>query len=577
MAGKIPRAFIEDLVARIDLVDLIDARIPLKRSGANYSARCPFHSEKTPSFSVSREKQFYHCFGCGAHGNAINFLMEYDRLSFVEAVEWLADSAGLSVPVESEGRGVRQEEQGPALQGLYEVQEKAARFYAAQLRAHPGGERAVAYLKERGLEGETARRFLVGYAPPGWRSLPENLGSPEQLLAAGLAIRNEQGGIYDRFRDRIMFPIRDRRGRVIAFGGRVLGEGTPKYLNSPETAVFVKHRELYGLHELLAALRKPERILVAEGYMDVISLAQAGVINAVATLGTATSAEHVKTLFRFCREVIFCFDGDRAGHSAAWKALDASLPAMREGRSVRFLMLPDGQDPDSLVQAEGKAEFERRMDAAAPLSDYFFAQLAERHELGAMEGRAALIGEAKPLLEKLPESVYRDMMYERLGDLAGRSQVPIGSKSTKLERKPGLGRTERTRPSALRVLVALLLQRPSLVSQIDDPARTSLVRLEKGGTLISKLLALINEKPDITAGGIVERFRGDAEENQVKALLVWDAMIPPEGVEAEFGDALRKVLKQEQKDRLDALLSKVEQTKLSAEELEEMKALLADR
>ncbi len=576
MAGKIPRAFIEDLVARIDLVDLIDARIPLKRSGANYSARCPFHSEKTPSFSVSREKQFYHCFGCGAHGNAINFLMEYDRLAFVEAVEWLADSAGLSVPVENEEKGDRQE-QGPALQGLYEVQEKAARFYAAQLRAHPEGARAVAYLKDRGLEGETARRFLVGYAPPGWRSLPENLGPPEQLLAAGLAIRNEQGGIYDRFRDRIMFPIRDRRGRVIAFGGRVLGEGTPKYLNSPETAVFVKHRELYGLHELLAALRKPERILVVEGYMDVISLAQAGVINAVATLGTATSVEHVKILFRFCREIVFCFDGDRAGHSAAWKALDASLATMREGRSVRFLMLPDGHDPDSLVRLEGRGEFERRMDAAAPLSDYFFAQLAERHDLGAMEGRAAVIGEARPLLEKLPESVYRDMMYERLDELAGRSQAPIGSKSTKLERRPGLVRTERTRPSALRVLVALLLQRPSLVSQIDAPARTGLVRLEKGGTLISKLLALIDEKPDITAGGIVERFRGEAEENQVKALLAWDTMIPPEGVEAEFGDALRKVLKQEQKDRLDALLSKVEQTKLSAEELDEMKALLADR
>jgi DNA primase len=576
MAGKIPRAFIEDLVARIDLVDLIDARIPLKRSGANYSARCPFHSEKTPSFSVSREKQFYHCFGCGAHGNAINFLMEYDRLSFLEAVEWLADSAGLSVPVEKEEK-VGKQDPGPALQGLYEVQEKAARFYAAQLRAHPESARAVAYLKERGLEGETARRFLVGYAPPGWRNLPETLGSPEQLLAAGLAIRNEQGNIYDRFRDRIMFPIRDRRGRVIAFGGRVLGEGTPKYLNSPETALFVKHRELYGLYELLTAQRKPERILVVEGYMDVISLAQAGVINAVAALGTATSAEHVKILFRFCREVIFCFDGDRAGHGAAWKALDASLPLMREGRSVRFLMLPDGQDPDSLVRLEGRTGFERRMDAAAPLSDYFFAQLAERHDLGAMEGRAALIGEAKPLLETLPESVYRDMMYERLAELAGRNQIPVASKSTKLLRKPGLGRTERTRPSALRVLVALLMQRPSLVSQIDDPARTRLLRLEKGGTLISKLLALIHERPEVTAGAILERFRGEAEESQVKALLAWDTMVPSEGVEAEFRDALRKVLKQEQKERLDGLLSKVEQTKLSAEELEEMKALLADR
>lgn len=576
MAGKIPRAFIEDLVARIDLVDLIDARIPLKRSGSNYSACCPFHSEKTPSFSVSREKQFYHCFGCGAHGNAINFLMEYDRLSFVEAVEWLADSAGLSVPVEKEEK-VGKQDPGPALQGLFEVQEKAARFYAAQLRAHPEGARAVAYLKERGLEGETARRFLVGYAPPGWRNLPETLGSPEQLLAAGLAIRNEQGNIYDRFRDRVMFPIRDRRGRVIAFGGRVLGEGTPKYLNSPETALFVKHRELYGLYELLAAQRKPERILVVEGYMDVISLAQAGVINAVAALGTATSVEHVKILFRFCREIVFCFDGDRAGHGAAWKALDASLPLMREGRSVRFLMLPDGQDPDSLVRLEGGTGFERRMDAAAPLSDYFFAQLAERHDLGAMEGRAALIGEAKPLLETLPESVYRDMMYERLAELAGRNQIPIASKSTKLERKPGLGRTERTRPSALRVLVALLLQRPSLVSQIDDPARTRLLRLEKGGTLISKLLALIDDRPEVTAGAILERFRGEAEENQVKALLAWDTMVPSEGVEAEFRDALRKVLKQERKERLDGLLSKVEQTKLSAEELEEMKALLADR
>ena len=393
MAGRIPREFIDNLIARVDIVDLIDARIPLKQAGKNYQARCPFHNEKSPSFSVNREKQFYHCFGCGASGNAISFLMDYERQTFVEAVETLAETLGIEVPKESYTGDKRN--QDASLQPLFQVQAQAAEFYARQLREHPDSARARDYLQARGLSTDIIQQYLLGYAPPGWRSLPATWPA-DPLLASGLSISKDAGGLYDRFRDRIMFPIRDRRGRVIGFGGRVMGDETPKYLNSPETPTFKKNREVYGLYELLATRKKPERILVVEGYMDVIALAQHGIHYAVATLGTATSPDHAELLFRYAPDLVFCFDGDTAGRNAAWKALEASLSALRDNRSIRFLMLPEAHDPDSLVREIGGEGFERRQAEAQPLSDYFFGHLSENLDLDSMEGRATLHQKASP-------------------------------------------------------------------------------------------------------------------------------------------------------------------------------------
>jgi len=377
MAGRIPQHFIDDLLTRIDIVEVIDHRVPLKKAGHEYKACCPFHGEKTPSFTVSQVKQFYHCFGCGEHGNAISFLMDYEHMDFVEAIEALAHGAGIEVPREA---GTDQAPQS-SNQAAYDLLEQTAQYYQQQLRDHAEAQRAVDYLKERGLTGEVAARFGIGFAPPGWDNLTRALGNDkkiqQELLNTGLVIeRNDSSGIYDRFRDRIQFPIHDRRGRTIGFGGRVINkDDTPKYLNSPETPVFHKGRELYGLYEARKAMRKLVRILVVEGYMDVVALAQFDINYAVATLGTATTHDHLETLFRTVPEIIFCFDGDRAGRQAAWRALENTLPVLRDGRAARFLFLPDGEDPDSQVRKTGKTGFEAAMDQATHLSDFFFDQL----------------------------------------------------------------------------------------------------------------------------------------------------------------------------------------------------------
>jgi DNA primase len=588
MAGKIPREFIDDLIARVDLVDLIDARVPLKKAGANYLACCPFHNEKSPSFNVNREKQFYHCFGCGASGNAIGFLMNFERQSFVEAVETLAESLGLVIPRDAGAGGKRGEES--AVAPLYEVQAQAAAFFARQLREHPDAVRARDYLQQRGLDSDSIKRFELGYAPPGWRCLPESLGA-ERLLASGLAVSKEGGGFYDRFRDRIIFPIRDRRGRVVGFGGRVMGDEKPKYLNSPETPVFKKSREVYGLNEMLSLRQKPRRILVVEGYMDVISLAQHGIPYAVATLGTATSADHANLLFRYANELAFCFDGDAAGRAAAWKALEASLPALREGRSIRFLMLPQEHDPDSLVREEGQAGFESRLEEAQPLSDYFFQHLSEDLNLGSLEGKASLFQAASPLLGKLPAGVFRDMMLDELKKLAGHNKTagrfvakpPVRSAQKQAER--------RVQPSILRIILALLIQNPSFHRLVDGEARQALENDAKAGSLAVKLFALIDGKPEINLGGILERFRGEAEEGTVMMLSaltcfpaeaedgtrhemrVSENLRSPENAAAEFSGALKKFLSESRQQRLDMLIKKFKSTGLDQKERDEMRRL----
>jgi DNA primase len=569
MAGKIPERFIQDVLARVDLVDLIDARVPLKRSGSSFVARCPFHNEKTPSFSVSREKQFYHCFGCGASGNAIGFLMEYDRLSFPEAVETLADSVGLKLPAERPGRPEDFHKQ-KQVADLYEVQDRACRFYQAQLKSHPESGRAVEYLKRRGVSGELAQRYRLGYAPPGYRNLPGDL--PLDLLkAAGLVAIKDGGSAYDWFRDRIVFPIHDRRGRVVGFGGRVLGDGVPKYLNSPETATFKKSREVYGLHELLNAVRKPEFILVVEGYMDVIALAQFGIPNAVATLGTATSGDHIGLLFRFVSELVFCFDGDTAGRNAAWKALEASLPHLREGRQLRFLELPERHDPDSLVRAEGTDSFLARVRGAKPFSDYFFEHLAERLDLREIEGRAALVKLALPLIDRLPGGIFREMIERRLRELAPGYSSDNSAKLVETRSPtPTKGSGER---SPMRLLVALLLQNPQLAATIAGESRRSLVRNEKIGSLVGQVLGLLDQCPGLTPGGILEFFRGSPEEGIIAKMIGWETQVSPAMVQAFFSDTLAWLERQFKDEHYKALIQKSASGSLTPEEREELRTM----
>ena len=418
MSGRIPQTFVDDLLARTDIVGVIEARVPLKRTGRNYSACCPFHKEKTPSFTVSPDKQFYYCFGCGATGNAVGFLMEYERRSFPEAVQELADRAGLTVPQESsgddDGRSARN-------RALYDVLADADKFFQEQLRRNTLRARAVDYLKKRGLTGEIAQRFGLGYAPPGWDNLLSAQGSSDErktlLIDSGLVVAQDNK-TYDRFRDRVMFPIRDQRGRVIGFGGRVIGDDKPKYLNSPETPVFHKGRELYGLYQAKQANRSLERLLVVEGYMDVIALAQQGITNAVATLGTACTDEHIELLFRQAGEIVFCFDGDAAGRKAAWRALETTLPKMLDGRSARILFLPPEHDPDSMVRAEGPDAFVARVAGAASFDDVLLQELAARVDMNRSDGRARLAALAKPYLAQIPGEVLKSLVTQKLAALA---------------------------------------------------------------------------------------------------------------------------------------------------------------
>ena len=423
MAGRIPQSFIDDLLARVNVLDIVEARVKLKRTGKNYSGLCPFHKEKSPSFTVNSEKQFYYCFGCGAGGNSLSFLMEHDRLSFPEAVEELAKLAGVEMP-KAEGPVDHQREQ--RIKDIFALLEEASEYYQQQLREHPNKEIAVNYLKNRGMTGQLAARFGIGYAPPGWDNLLKKLARDEEtklrLEQAGMLINKEDSDrYYDRFRERIMFPIRDMRGRVIAFGGRVLGDEKPKYLNSPETDTFHKSRELYGLYEARKFNQTLERLIIVEGYMDVVGLAQYGIGYAVATLGTATTAQHLERLLKMVPEVIFCFDGDEAGRKAAKRALDTTMPVITDGKQARFLFLPEGEDPDSLVRQEGCDAFEQRLRDSLPLSDFFFKTLEEGADMSSLDGRARFSNQALPLIDQMQPGILKQMMQEKISELTGLS------------------------------------------------------------------------------------------------------------------------------------------------------------
>ncbi|VXC93605.1 DNA primase [Pseudomonas sp. 8Z] len=653
MAGLIPQSFIDDLLNRTDIVDVVSSRIQLKKTGKNYSACCPFHKEKTPSFTVSPDKQFYYCFGCGAGGNALGFVMDHDQLEFPQAIEELAKRAGMDVPREESGRGHKPRQ--PVDSPLYPLLEAAAEQYRQALKSHPQRKYAVDYLKGRGLTGEIARDFGLGFAPPGWDNLLKQMGGDtlqqKAMIDAGLLIENaDTGKRYDRFRDRIMFPIRDSRGRVIAFGGRVLGDDKPKYLNSPETPVFHKGQELYGLYEARKHNRDLDEIMVVEGYMDVIALAQQGLRNAVATLGTATSEEHLKRLFRIVPSVLFCFDGDAAGRNAAWRALESTLPSLQDGRRARFLFLPDGEDPDTLVRAEGTDAFRARINQhAQPLADYFFQQLCEEADPRSLEGKAHLVTLAAPLIDKIPGNNLRALMRQRLSELTGlsgealsqisnapRSQAPSQSQTQPsgnaypdyadipsgdyYDAPHDLGGYEQPAPSyqsyesqpnkgnwkkdggdwkkgggkwnrkgqgrdypprtAVSVesphLIALrtLLHHPHLAQKVEDVSHFA----DEEDTYAQLLVALIGtlqKSPKLRSLQLIARWHGTEQGRLLRALAEKEWLITADNLEQQFFDTITTLAARQRERSLEQLLRKARLSELSAEEKDQLRALLS--
>ena len=551
--ARIPDRFIDDLLARVDIVEVIESRVPLKRAGRDHMARCPFHDERSASFSVSPTKQFYHCFGCGAHGSAIKFLMEYDRLEFVDAVEDLAARVGMTVPYE--GGAVR----GPQDQfaELYDVLDASAKFFQKQL---PGSEKCGKYLEKRGLDAAMIQRFGIGYAPDSWDAIKHAVGSSEARLkaldAAGMLSTGDRGGAYDKFRDRLMFPIHDRRGRVIAFGGRVMGDADgPKYLNSPETPLFHKGRELYALHQVRQAHSKIPRLIVVEGYLDVIALFQFGITQAVATLGTATTKDHAELLFRNSADIYFCFDGDKAGRSAAWRAVESVLPRMKDGRQALFLFLPEGEDPDTLVRKEGAAGFEARLRDAMPLSEFFFADLGKDIDLRGLEGKARLAERAKPLLAQIPDGAFRDLMQQSLATRTGTHRVGPASNATVPAASARAVADKPPQRSLVRAAVALLMQKPEIANALEPPYLFGTLR-QPGIPLLMELIDRCRARPEMNTASLLQQFEGHDDYDALAKLAQLEFPSAPEHWRTEFVDACAQLDRQTQQQRIDELLAK---------------------
>ena len=636
MAGLIPQSFIDDLLNRTDIVDVVSSRVQMKKAGKNYTACCPFHKEKTPSFSVSPDKQFYYCFGCGAGGNALGFIMDHDNLDFPQAVEELAKAAGMEVPREESGRPHKPRQ--PTDSPLYPLLTAAADFYRQALKSHPARKSAVEYLKGRGLTGEIARDFGLGFAPPGWDNLFKHLSNDtlqqKAMIDAGLLVENaETGKRYDRFRDRVMFPIRDSRGRIIAFGGRVLGDDKPKYLNSPETSVFHKGQELYGLFEARKFNRSLDEIIVVEGYMDVIALAQQGLRNAVATLGTATSEEHMKRLFRVVPSVLFCFDGDQAGRNAAWRALEATLPCLQDGRRARFLFLPEGEDPDTLVRSEGSDAFKARINQhAQPLADYFFQQLREETDPRSLEGKAHMATLAAPLIDKVPGANLRNLMRQHLSEITGLNSEAVsqlaqsapppvqpaydpgidydampdysdfqqpdayipqqewtpkktGAGGKKWENKPwdkkgkrGGEREQAWIPVGVEppTLTALrtLLHHPQLAKKVED-AEHFAAEDQTNNQLLIALVEAVQKNPKLSSIQLLSRWHGTEQGRLLQRLLEKEWLIDADNLEQQFFDTITSLSARQRERNLEQLLRKARQGELSSEEKNQLRDLLS--
>ena len=587
MAGRIPKAFIDQVLSRIDIVDVIERRVPLTRAGGEYKACCPFHEEKTPSFTVSPAKQFYHCFGCGAHGSAIGFLMDYAHLSFVEAVEELAQEANLQLPSATEP----QAGQSPDIsrQSLLGIVEEANKWFQEQLRTHEG-KRAIAYLKERGLDGRTAADFGIGYAPEGWDNLAHALGTDDsrrrQLQKAGLIAENDQAKLYDRFRSRVIFPIEDHGGKVVGFGGRILGAGEPKYLNSPETTLFHKGAELYRRNRARRAIGKSEFSIVVEGYMDVVGLAQFGIDNAVATLGTAPTRIHVQRLFPLAPRIVFCFDGDRAGRAAAWKALQAALPEMRDDRQAGFLFLPEGEDPDSVVRAEGRDGFTERVEKALPLADFLFEHLIEQVDMATPAGKSHLVDLAAPMIEQLPdETQLQEILKTRLTETTGLSSHQLKIKGRTAHLTSRAARRRSAQPDSQRQgqlplidqAISLLLQNPQLAASIHQP--DDLKKLDQPRDLI--LLGLIEQitrQPEITMAQLLESFREEPDHDDLGKLANRKHSIEEGVLEAHFNEILAGLLDDHNARQRLALLAGIQKGGGAAkQQMEQVKASLEAR
>ncbi len=586
--ARLPDAFLDDLLARTDIVEVITARVPLKRQGREYSARCPFHDERSPSFTVSPGKQFYHCFGCGAHGTAISFLMNYDRLEFLDAVEELAKRAGIEVP-----RDTRVAHENGDTREIYIALDAAAHFYQQQLA---GSAVAQQYLHKRGVDADMQARFGIGYASDGWDALKNALGSDPRQMAllekAGLLSKSDNARVYDKFRARLMFPIHDRRGRVIAFGGRILSSANPtpedqtaaipgrtsandpgpKYLNSPETPLFHKGRELYGLWQVRQAHSKIERLIVVEGYMDVVALFQHGIDTAVATLGTATTPDHAELLFRNAGDVVFCFDGDRAGRGAAWKALESALPRMRDGRQAFFLFLPEGEDPDSIVRKEGAGGFDARLAEAMPLSEFFFNEVGRDVNLSTLDGRARLAERAKPLLAQIPDGAFADLMRQRLGELTGVGLGNAGQPAT-ASRAPNRTASSAPKRSLVRGAIALLLQSPEIALDAPWPCLFAALR-QPGIALLVELIALVRERPGLATGALLEHFADREEAAALQKLAVQTLPGDPQLWRREWADALAQLDQQTLRQRLGELQALQGAGGLADDDKQELLALM---
>jgi len=570
MAGLIPQHFIDELLTRVDIVEVIEERVPLKKKGREYAACCPFHGEKTPSFYVSPEKQFYHCFGCGVHGTAISFLMEYDNLNFVEAIENLAQLAGVEVPREETHTAQSKQ---PDNTPLYEILSRANDFFQQQLRQNPA---AIDYLKQRGLSGETARDFMLGYAPAGWDNLQQHLGddfNEKLLLDAGLLSRNDQGKVYDKFRDRIIFPILDRRGRVIAFGGRIMNTGEPKYLNSPESPVFHKGNTLYGLYEARKNNTRLDALLVVEGYMDCVALAQNSIRNVVATLGTATTPAHLQQLFRIVKRVVICFDGDEAGRKAAWRALEQALPVLRDDLEIDFLFLPEGEDPDSLLQKEGATGFRQYQEQALPLSSYLLDNLRQRHDNGSLEGRSRMTLEARKLLQSMKPGLLREQLIQRVAEIAGLDSKHLMSEAPKPVPQAQRLKThaQSLKMNAMRQAMACILQQPALASQVSESQLADIHHLA-GGDLLAQLVDIVSEQPQTNTAVLLEHLREHPHISAMQQLSVWQAP-EAESLPQLLSDSLQQLQRQYKDQRLNELLNR-ENRELSVDEKQELSSLL---
>lgn len=567
MAGQIPRVFINNLLARTYIVNLIDARVKLKKQGKNFHACCPFHHEKTPSFTVNGEKQFYHCFGCGAHGNAIDFLMHYDRLEFIESIEELAAQHGLEVPY-AKRNGPHQKEYHQRKR-LYLLMEKLSDFYQQGLKA-PTATEAHYYLQQRGLSEEIIRHFCIGFAAQGWNNIIKHFGHSAEARAAlsdaGMLVVSDNGQLYDRFRERIMFPIRDQRGRVIAFGGRMLGDCQPKYLNSPETEIFHKGRQLYGLYEAQRQYPELSRLLVVEGYMDVVALAQFGIDYAVASLGTSTTADHMQLLYRNTDQVICCYDGDQAGREAAWRVLENALPYLIDGRQLCFMFLPEGEDPDTLIRKSGKKAFEHRIREAQPLSTFLFETLMPQVDMSSPEGRAKLSTLALPLIQQIPGETLSLYLHQQLGKKLGilddtqlEKLLPKASRKANILRPPPIKRT------TMRVLIGLLVQHPRL-SALVPTVQVLEQASQPGVPLFIELVQACQAQPALTTGQLLEYYRENKFYSQIKSLAIWNHMIIDEMIEATFIDTMGSLYDSILEHRQEALIARDRTHGLTAEE-----------